>query len=87
MHFLFQSFWTSSAAKLGQDSTDNSRVAQEVTWGPIGKPMIQLRKWGQIINIRESNVATGNPLEMEVLMVKSSINGGLSIAMYRMAGW
>ena len=32
--------------------------------------------------LRESNVATGNPLEMDVLMVKSSINGGLSIAMF-----
>ena len=33
---------------LGQDSTDHARVAQEVTWGPIGKPVIQLRTWGQI---------------------------------------
>ena len=32
--------------------------------------------------LRESNVATGNPLEMDVLMIKSSINGGLSIAMF-----
>ena len=70
------------AATWSQDSTDHARVAEEVTWGPTWETGDFSPGNGGRSGHPESNVATGNPLEMDILMVQSSINGGLSIAMF-----
>ena len=72
----------SAADFFRQDRTDHAGVAEEVTWGlgvlgpygTRGKLVIHRRKWGQIMNIREANVAMSNPLKTEVSMVKFGKN-------------